>query len=108
MLPILCVLTFKVHPFTNSAAARVPENHDGVLTVYAPYDDSRLSVPTRVRKIVKSTKHVFGFYVVCVCIDSCALNAGECAHVCEGEARLMCRGEANTSTVALCLLARQA
>lgn len=90
MLLILRVLTSKVHPF-------IPEN--GVHAVY---------VPTRARKIVKSSKHAFGFYAVCVCIDRCALNAGECAHVCEGEARLMCRGEANTSTVALCLLARQA
>lgn len=31
-----------------------------------------------------------------------------CAHMCEGEARLLCRGEANTSMVALCLLAQEA
>lgn len=29
-------------------------------------------------------------------------------HVCEGEARLLCRGEADTSMVALCLLAKEA
>lgn len=32
----------------------------------------------------------------------------DCVHVCEGEARLLCRGEADTSTVALCLLAQEA
>lgn len=29
-------------------------------------------------------------------------------HVCEGEARLLCRGEVDTSMVALCLLAQEA
>lgn len=29
-------------------------------------------------------------------------------HTCEGDARLLCRGEVNTSMVALCLLAQEA
>lgn len=47
-------------------------------------------------------------------MDRCALNAGVSlwdelsVHTCEGEARLLCRGEANTSMVALCLLAQEA
>lgn len=32
----------------------------------------------------------------------------DCVLVCEGEARLLCRGEADTSMVALCLLAQEA
>lgn len=32
----------------------------------------------------------------------------DCAHVCEGEARLLCQGEVDTSMVALCLLAQEA
>lgn len=42
-----------------------------------------------------------------VCTKLRAFMCG-CAHVCEGEARLLCRGEADTSMVALCLLALEA
>ena len=44
------------------------------------------------------TKYKYIYYV-CMC---------DCVHVCEGEARLLCRGEADTSTAALCLLAQEA
>ncbi len=41
--------------------------------------------------------------LVYLCVCMC-----DCVHVCEGEARLLCRGEADTSMVALCLLAWEA
>lgn len=44
-----------------------------------------------------------------ICMDTRALNARHlCVHVCEGEARLLCRGEVDSSMVALCLLAQEA
>lgn len=45
---------------------------------------------------------------MCTNCKSISLRLVECAHMCEGEARLLCRGETSTSMVALSPLAQEA
>lgn len=90
MLLILVVLTFKLHPFSNSAgnALRIYEKKTLLQShcLFSIWLFPPLSVPASFRKIVKGTKDVCVIvFMLCVCIDRCALTAGvslwECVSV---------------------------